>query len=103
MGWSTSRPVRAAEIVIGAVVGALGLLPTWRALELGRRVALANKETLVVAGELMTAAAARVRSRTAAGRQRAQRAPPVPAWREARGGQAGHPHRLRRALSQCYP
>ena len=48
-----------AEIVIGAVVGALGLLPTYRALELGRRVALANKETLVVAGELMTAAAER--------------------------------------------
>ena len=45
------------EIVIGAVVGALGLLPTHRALELGRRVALANKETLVVAGELMTRAA----------------------------------------------
>ncbi len=48
-----------AEIVIGAVVGALGLLPTYRALELGRRVALANKETLVIAGELMTRAAAR--------------------------------------------
>src|SRR5262244_1000166 len=45
------------RIVIGAVVGALGLLPTYRALELGRRVALANKETLVVAGELMTRAA----------------------------------------------
>ena len=46
------------EIVIGAVVGALGLLPTLRALESGRRVALANKETLVVAGEFMTRAAA---------------------------------------------
>lgn len=46
-----------AEIVIGAVVGALGLLPTHRALEAGRRVALANKETLVIAGELMTRAA----------------------------------------------
>ncbi len=46
-----------AEIVIGAVVGALGLLPTYRALEAGRRVALANKETLVIAGELMTRAA----------------------------------------------
>jgi len=45
------------DIVIGAVVGALGLLPAYRALELGRRVALANKETLVVAGELMTRAA----------------------------------------------
>ena len=48
-----------AEIVIGAVVGALGLLPTHCALELGRRVALANKETLVVAGELMTRTAER--------------------------------------------
>lgn len=44
------------EIVIGAVVGALGLLPVYRALEAGRRVALANKETLVIAGELMTRA-----------------------------------------------
>jgi 1-deoxy-D-xylulose-5-phosphate reductoisomerase len=49
--------VDGAEIVIGAVVGALGLLPVYRALEMGRRVALANKETLVVAGELMTQAA----------------------------------------------
>src|SRR5262245_45942742 len=46
-----------ADIVIGAVVGALGLLPTYHALEMGRRVALANKETLVVAGELMTSVA----------------------------------------------
>ncbi len=51
--------VEGAEIVIGAVVGALGLVPTYRALELGRRVALANKETLVIAGELMTKAAER--------------------------------------------
>ncbi|MFN0086665.1 MAG: 1-deoxy-D-xylulose-5-phosphate reductoisomerase [Blastocatellia bacterium] len=51
-----------AEIVIGAVVGALGLLPIWHALELGRRVALANKETLVIAGALMTAAAERHRA-----------------------------------------
>jgi 1-deoxy-D-xylulose-5-phosphate reductoisomerase len=48
-----------AEVVIGAVVGALGLLPTYHALEKGRRVALANKETLVIAGELMTRAAER--------------------------------------------
>ncbi len=53
-GLSEVATVDGAEIVIGAVVGALGLLPTYRALELGRRVALANKETLVIAGELMT-------------------------------------------------
>lgn len=58
-GLSEVATVEGAEIVIGAVVGALGLVPTYRALELGRRVALANKETLVVAGELMTKAAER--------------------------------------------
>jgi 1-deoxy-D-xylulose-5-phosphate reductoisomerase len=56
-GLSEVSTCEGAEIVIGAVVGALGLLPTLRALEAGRRVALANKETLVVAGELMTRAA----------------------------------------------
>ena len=44
--------------VVSALVGAVGLIPTWRALSLGREVALANKETLVAAGELVMAAAA---------------------------------------------
>lgn len=46
-----------ADIVISATVGAVGFLPTYEALRLGRRVCLANKETLVMAGELMTQAA----------------------------------------------
>jgi 1-deoxy-D-xylulose-5-phosphate reductoisomerase len=46
-----------AQVVVGAAVGAVGLVPTLRAIEAGRRVALANKETLVIAGELMTGAA----------------------------------------------
>jgi len=46
-----------ADCVISATVGAVGFVPTLRALEAGKRVALANKETLVVAGELMTSAA----------------------------------------------
>ncbi len=45
------------DIVVSATVGAVGFLPTLRALQLGRRVCLANKETLVMAGELMTRAA----------------------------------------------
>lgn len=49
----------AAETVVSATVGAVGFVPTLRAIEAGKRVALANKETLVMAGELMTAAAAR--------------------------------------------
>jgi 1-deoxy-D-xylulose-5-phosphate reductoisomerase len=46
-----------ANIVVSATVGAVGFVPTLRALESGKRVALANKETLVMAGELMTRAA----------------------------------------------
>ncbi len=43
-----------AETIVSATVGAVGLVPTLRALEAGKTVALANKETLVMAGELMT-------------------------------------------------
>jgi len=46
-----------ADCVVSATVGAIGFLPTLKALERGKRVALANKETLVMAGELMTEAA----------------------------------------------
>jgi 1-deoxy-D-xylulose-5-phosphate reductoisomerase len=44
-----------ASMVVAAAVGAVGLVPTYRALEAGKDVALANKETLVMAGELMVA------------------------------------------------
>jgi len=46
-----------AETVVSATVGAVGFVPTLRAIEAGKRIALANKETLVMAGELMTRAA----------------------------------------------
>lgn len=46
-----------ADIVLNAVVGAAGLDATLAALKAGKRVALANKETLVVAGELASLAA----------------------------------------------
>ena len=39
--------------VLTAIVGAAGLEGTWAALEAGKTVALANKETLVVAGPLV--------------------------------------------------
>lgn len=45
-----------SSFVMSATVGAVGLIPTLRALEAGKTVGLANKETLVMAGELMTAA-----------------------------------------------
>jgi 1-deoxy-D-xylulose-5-phosphate reductoisomerase len=46
-----------ADIVLSALVGALGLEPTLAAIESGKDVALANKEVLVVAGALVTRAA----------------------------------------------
>lgn len=41
------------DVVVTGIVGAAGLRGTWAALESGKRVAVANKETLVVAGPLM--------------------------------------------------
>jgi 1-deoxy-D-xylulose-5-phosphate reductoisomerase len=46
-----------ADLLISALVGAVGLLPTLRAIQAGKDVGLANKEVLVIAGELVTAAA----------------------------------------------
>ncbi len=43
----------ATDRVLSAIVGAVGLRGTWAALEAGKIVALANKETLVVAGPLV--------------------------------------------------
>lgn len=45
------------DIVLTALVGFAGLRPTLRAIECGKGIALANKETLVVAGEIVTALA----------------------------------------------
>ena len=42
------------DIFVGAMVGFAGLAPTIEAVKRGKRIALANKETLVVAGELVT-------------------------------------------------
>lgn len=53
---TASRP---ADMTIAAIVGCAGLAPTMAAIEQGRSVALANKEALVSAGEVMIAAVAR--------------------------------------------
>lgn len=42
-----------SQIVVNALVGFLGLAPTMQAIECGKKVALANKESLVVAGEFI--------------------------------------------------
>lgn len=53
---AAARPV---DITLAAIVGCAGLAPTMAAIEQGGIVALANKEALVSAGEVMTAAVAR--------------------------------------------
>ena len=62
---AAERLVREVEcdIVLGAMVGSAGLPATLAAVELGRDVALANKETLVAAGEIVVPAARRSGSR----------------------------------------
>jgi len=47
------------DMVVAAVVGAAGLVPTMAAIKAGKDIALANKETLVTAGSLIMAEAAR--------------------------------------------
>jgi 1-deoxy-D-xylulose-5-phosphate reductoisomerase len=51
------------DVVVSAIVGAAGLAGTWAALEAGKTVAVANKETLVLAGALVTELAARTGGR----------------------------------------
>ena len=50
---------RPADIIVASIVGCAGLAPTMAAIAQGRTVALANKEALVSAGEVMTALVAR--------------------------------------------
>ena len=50
---------RGADLTVAAIVGCAGLAPVMAAIELGGTIALANKEALVSAGEVMTAAVAR--------------------------------------------
>ena len=47
-----------SDMLLSAMVGAAGLVPTLAAIEAGKDIALANKETLVAAGEIVTEAAA---------------------------------------------
>jgi 1-deoxy-D-xylulose-5-phosphate reductoisomerase len=53
---------RPADLILAAIVGTAGLAPAMAAIEQGTTVALANKEALVSAGDVMTAAVARCRT-----------------------------------------
>jgi 1-deoxy-D-xylulose-5-phosphate reductoisomerase len=55
-GVLAAAEISEADVVLAAIVGGAGLRSTWHALRHGKRVALANKESLVMAGTLMQAA-----------------------------------------------
>ncbi|MDA3860096.1 MAG: 1-deoxy-D-xylulose-5-phosphate reductoisomerase [Melioribacteraceae bacterium] len=53
-GLTTATRVANYDILVSALVGFAGLKPTIEGIKRGKRIALANKETLVVAGEIIT-------------------------------------------------
>lgn len=57
-GYLTAASTDGIDMTITAVVGAAGLMPTMAAIDAGKTIALANKETLVMAGEIVAKKAA---------------------------------------------
>ena len=58
-GLVTAAELGEVDIVMAAIVGAAGLQPTFRAAQRGKKILLANKESLVIAGEVFVAEARR--------------------------------------------
>ncbi|MFQ5480113.1 MAG: 1-deoxy-D-xylulose-5-phosphate reductoisomerase [Thermodesulfobacteriota bacterium] len=56
-GAVTAASIDGADMVVSAITGAAGLIPTMAAIEAGKDIALANKETMVVAGAIVIEAA----------------------------------------------
>ncbi len=82
-----------ADVVLNAITGSVGLGPTLAALRSGATLALANKESLVAGGALVTGAAAP--GQIVPGRLGALGAGPVPARRPVRGGGPAGADRVR--------
>ncbi len=57
-GYKAAATYDSVELVVTAIVGAAGLMPALAAIEAGKNIALANKETLVMAGEIVMKKAA---------------------------------------------
>ncbi len=57
-GYREAAAISGADLVVSAMVGAVGLIPTLDAIAAGKTIALANKETLVMAGSIVLEKAA---------------------------------------------
>ena len=88
---------------MAAITGAAGLAPTLAAIRRGGVVALANKEALVCAGEVMLRAVRGRRRHPAARRFRAQRHLPVAGRRQPRRRRKDHPDRVGRPVPHRQP
>ena len=91
------------DLVLNALVGSAGLAPTLAALQSGKTLALANKESLVVGGELVTDLIKGEPERLLPGRFRARRAGDGAARRAQGGPQARRPHGVRRTVPRLDP
>ena len=89
------------DVVLNAITGSAGLTATLAALRAGRVLALANKESLVVGGPLVTRLAAP--GPAGGGRLRALGPGPVPAGRLGRRGRSADPDGQRRTVPGAYP
>ncbi len=98
---STEAAGMACDVVLNGITGAVGLRPTVAALDSGNTLALANKESLIIGGPVVTALAEAGPDR--ARRQRAQRAGAVPARRPGRGGTPPRAHRQRWPVPRPHP
>ena len=98
-GWCSSP---GADLVLNALVGSAGLGPTVATLGEGIDLALANKESLVVGGELVTAARRGHRRADHARRLRALGAAPAPRGRARRDRRPARAHRQRRAVPRAH-
>ena len=87
-----------ADLVLNALVGSAGLGPTVATLGEGIDLALANKESLVVGGELVTQLAEATGRADPARRLRARRAAPADGRRAGRAPSSGYDHRVRRPV-----
>lgn len=59
VGLQKIASLKEADLVVSSIVGIAGLVPTYRAIQTGHNIALANKETLVAAGEIIMSEANR--------------------------------------------
>ncbi len=97
-GASTIATATEVDVVLAAIVGGAGLMPTLKGLLAGKEIALANKEALVMAGEIFVESGKGERGSSVAGGQRAQRHFPVSPGERDAGSRQNHSYGFRRAV-----